>query len=140
MKRLKLWAVCAAGIILLCLVVPDAVVAAPTYATRTELATSTIVPAGAPFEISGTLEYWIIPPPGEHTFTFPFPGKHVKIYRKVGSRPWKRIATLTTDTDGVFSRMRIEYKAGIKKFKAVYSGNRTVRGSSDKVTINFFPP
>ena len=140
MRRLKLWMVCAVGIILLSLAVPEGVVAAPTHATRTELATSTLVPAGAPFEISGTLVYWKIPPPGQSTFTLPFPGKHVKIYRKVGSRPWKRIATLTTDADGEFSQLRIEYKVGIRKYKAVYSGNSTFRGSSDKVTITFFPP
>ncbi len=140
MGRPNLWVVFTVGIVILFLAVPEGAVAAPTYATRTELATSTLIPAGAPFEISGTLAYWKIPPPGQSTFTLPFPGKQVKIYRKVGSRPWRRIATLTTDTDGVFSRLRIEYKAGVKKFKAVYSGNRRVRGSSDTVTINFFPP
>ncbi len=140
MRRLKLWTMCAVGIILLFLAVPEGVAAAPTFERRTELATSTLIPVGMPFEISGTLFYWEIPPDGISAIAWPFQGKHVKIYRKVGTNPWKRIATLTTDTDGEFSQLRIVYKTGIQKYKAVYSGNSTVRGSSDIVKITFFRP
>jgi hypothetical protein len=137
MRRLKLWMVCAVGIVVLFLAVPEGVVAAPSFGTSTELGTSTLVPTGMPFEISGTLRFWLLPAPSP---VHPFPGGHVKIYRKVGSRPWKRIATLTTDAIGEFSQLRIVYKPGVQKYKALYSGNSTFRGSSDKVTITFFTP
>ncbi len=110
----------------------------PTYATETFLKKFNIGQVGVPFDIQGSLQYWIIPPPGAGALPELYPGQTVKIYRKKGLMPWKRIGTLTTNAGGGFSMPWTENRKGIRRYKAVFSGNATVKGSYDKFAASFF--
>ncbi|MDD1717831.1 MAG: hypothetical protein LUO88_02030 [Methanoregulaceae archaeon] len=135
-KRRILFAV---GVIVLFLAGSATEVSAhPTYATETFLKWFNIGQVGVPFNIEGSLQYWIIPPPGGGSLAEPFSGQTMKIFRKKGIRPWKRIGTLTTDAVGGFSMPWTENSNGIRRYKAVYSGNATVKGSSYKFVATFF--
>ncbi len=135
MRQGTRWVVLAIGIILLFLASPAVVSARPLFASHVTITNKfTNGLTGVPFQIDGVLGKSALPPP---SFTLPFPDKQVKIFRKVGNRPWRRIATVITASDGSFSTTWTENRDGIRKYKAVFIGNARVRGSSDRFTATF---